>query len=299
MSKATQSITLNHTSDANFRVWGLQVRAALTAAGLTNTSDTGQANWTTIVRAAVDTDGGYEIWRMSDTHQATRPLFIKVRYGTSSVADRIRLRIDVGEGSDGVGNLTGAVKTNFSIFEMNNSTVGTVDLNVNYNATLGYLGIATSNLASASVAFTMLSMERLKDATGAATNRGFAVAWGDTFSSTLTSCGYSTFASAWSTEPGSGSLPAFWPTQAAGVASAGGTYIAGLTPNTGNGTHGVLERTLCMCVCGYGDFSLGEQFAITRWDGNSHTYLAVGSWGAAQSNSSSQGAYARHAMLWE
>lgn len=296
MTKVTAGLVPLQGSDAQFRAWGSAFSAGLLAAGLTQTSDTGQINFTTVVRAGTNTDAGYEIWRFNDAGQATRPVFFKFRYGTGPAADRPRLYVDIGEGSNGAGTLTGAIKTDVPIMVWGNTGSGTLDVSICYNTTQGYLGIALTNIVGAGgnlVAQTM-SLERLKDAAGAATTRGFAFVSGWPGNNIY----YSTFASAWTSE-GTNTIPAFWPVQAAGAASAGGTFLAGLTPLTGNGTHGPLERTLGFMVCGYGDFSSGEQFSTTRWDGNSHTYLATGTYGSANPTGNVPSQYARHAILWE
>lgn len=297
MSKVTTGLVPLHSSDAQFRTWGSAVNAGLTSAGLTNTSDTGQINWSTVVRAAGNTDAGYEIWRLNDSAQTTRPCFLKFRYGTGPATDRPRLYVDIGEGSNGSGSLTGAIKVDVPLMVYQNTGTGTLDLNINWDSTLGYLGMALTNLVGvgSNVFAQTISLERLKDATGAPTTRGFAFVSAHAGQTLL----YSTFASSWSTEPGAYNIPAFWPGQATGMASAGGTFIAGLTPNTGNGTHGPLEKTLGFCVCGYGDFASGEQFEITRWDGDVHNYLAVGTHGAANMTANYPGMYARHAILWD
>lgn len=296
MSAVSQGIVPLHGSDAQFQTWGAQVNAALTAAGLTNTSDTGQINWSTVVRATSNTDAGYEIWRLNDTLQASRPCFLKFRYGTTSSTDRPRLLVDIGEGSNGSGSLTGAIKTDVPLMQFTNSGSGTLDLNINWNEDLGYLGMAITNFVGigSNANPQTISLERLKDATGAPTDRGFAFVSSWAGSQLV----YSTFASAWTSET-TPSIPAMWPWLSAGASSAGGTYVAGLTPLTGNSTHGPLERTLGFCVCGYSDFVSGEQFDITRWDGNSHTYLAVGTYGGANQTANFPSAYARHAILWE
>lgn len=293
MTKVSAGLSLGQGSDAAFRVWGLQVNAALAAAGLTQTSDTGQINWATVTRASANTDAGYEIWRWNDTQHATRPIFLKMRYGSASVNDRPRMWIDIGEGSNGSGSLTGAIRTDFRIIDAQNSNVSTADLNICYNATIGYLGFALTNIVNAGPQPSMLSIDRLKDATGAATNRGAAVA----YSNQQGSCNYWTFASAWAAD-GTNHLPLFWPSQAAGAASAGGTFISGLTPLTGNGTHGVLEKTLGFCGVGWSDFSAGEQFDITRWDGNIHRYLCANTYGSSNPTSN-MNSHCRHAILWE
>lgn len=98
----------DHSTDATFRTWGSEFSAALLAVGLTKTSDTGQIDWGTVTRPTTNTDAGYEIWRFNDALQATQPIFMKISFGTHSTALKGRIRIVVGSGSDGAGNLTGA-----------------------------------------------------------------------------------------------------------------------------------------------------------------------------------------------
>jgi hypothetical protein len=70
--------------DATFRAWGSGIAAQIAAMGLVQTSDTGQINWVTVARPALNTIAGYEIWRFNDALQATKPVFIRIDYGTSS-----------------------------------------------------------------------------------------------------------------------------------------------------------------------------------------------------------------------
>jgi hypothetical protein len=97
-----------NSSDANFRAWGSYIAARLLAVGMVQTADTGQINWATVLApVAATTYQGYEIWRFNDSLQATRPVFIKIEYGSSSVTAHPQVRIQLGSGSNGTGTLTG------------------------------------------------------------------------------------------------------------------------------------------------------------------------------------------------
>jgi hypothetical protein len=111
MTTQTWSTVIDHSSDANFRIWGNELKTKLAAAGLVQTADTGQINWVTVTRPATNTDAGYEIWRMNDTQQATAPIFFKIFYGTANGAGTPRIRVQMGQGSNGSGTLTGIVTT--------------------------------------------------------------------------------------------------------------------------------------------------------------------------------------------
>ena len=102
----------NVTSDANFRAWGSYVSAQLAAMGLVQTADTGQINWATVTNpGAINTYSGYEIWRFADALQATAPVYIKIQYGEGAATDGPGMRFQFGSGSDGAGNLTGILSS--------------------------------------------------------------------------------------------------------------------------------------------------------------------------------------------
>jgi hypothetical protein len=101
---------MDGTTDALFRSRGLAINAALTAAGLVQTADTGQIDWATVTRpGAVNTQAGYEIWRFNDSLQGTAPIFLRIAYGTGNRAtdfNRLGLWVGVGAGTNGAGTLT-------------------------------------------------------------------------------------------------------------------------------------------------------------------------------------------------
>lgn len=107
MTTATWTSAINHDTDANFRIWGADIAAYLATVGLVQTSDTGQINWTTVTRPTTNTDAGYEIWYLNDSMHATQGLYLKLWYGTGTSTTRPRVRLQIGEGSDGSGTLTG------------------------------------------------------------------------------------------------------------------------------------------------------------------------------------------------
>lgn len=97
---------VNHTTDAGFRQWGLAFSNGLTAVGLVQTADTGQINWTTVARPAINVSAGYEIRRTADSS-----LFFKFEFGTGTTATFPQMWIQVGQGSNGAGTLTGQLST--------------------------------------------------------------------------------------------------------------------------------------------------------------------------------------------
>lgn len=116
MGSQTLSLNTGSGTTATFRAWGSAISAALTAVGLVQTADTGQINWTTIASPVGSaTSAGYEIWRFNDTLQATKPIFIKIEYGTGSTVSTPQMWVTVGTATDGAGTLSSAPGTGTSI----------------------------------------------------------------------------------------------------------------------------------------------------------------------------------------
>lgn len=173
---ATQIVSVLYqiTNDARFRAWGLGISNALAAVGLTKAADSGQIDWGTVLRPGVaSTVAGYEIWRFSDSLQATAPVFIKVEYGTGNHVGSTGYWITVGTGTDGAGTMLGPISTRINPKSTNVLTEGQTAFTYisganNRIGVFGQLGAASSQLTSG----TCWAVERTKDATGADTAEG-------------------------------------------------------------------------------------------------------------------------------
>jgi hypothetical protein len=101
-------------STALFQPFCTKIKAALDGAGLVQTSDTGQLNVATVTYPGTDNTytTGYLIYRFNDSLQGTDPVFLKIFLGRGSSSALVRMRVDIGQGSDGAGNLTGTVYSN-------------------------------------------------------------------------------------------------------------------------------------------------------------------------------------------
>lgn len=87
------------------------MQAALQGCGLVQTADTGQINIAALASGASGIKG-YEIYRFNDSAQGTDPIFIKVNYIQGGASGpRAQFSLQVGQGSDGAGTLTGTVLT--------------------------------------------------------------------------------------------------------------------------------------------------------------------------------------------
>lgn len=175
MTTQSWSTVISQATDAAFRVWGDELRTKLAATGLVRTADTGQIDWTTVTRAAINTDAGYEIWRFDDVQQATAPIFLRLGYGSGSVTSRPRLRLEVGTGTDGAGTITGTAKTANTITTSTGAPLSAVTAYQSYAATAeGFCGLihkagaigAVSALAGFAIARTC-GTTGVADATGA------------------------------------------------------------------------------------------------------------------------------------
>ena len=183
MPTVSWSTPIEHSSDATFRAWGLDLSTRFALAGLVQTTDTGQINWLTVTRPGAITFAGYEIWRFNDSLQGTSPVFIKIEYGTANNATVPALRITVSSGTNGAGTCTGLVTTALVAYA---ATTLIANANItNFNsflcATAGFAGLAFKIGAASLSSLTLIgfTVQRTVDNTGAPTATGVV----------LTSCG--------------------------------------------------------------------------------------------------------------
>lgn len=171
MTTHVYSSIFEHTSDATFRAWGSQLAAALSQVGLTQTSDTGQINWTTVTRASANNVAGYEIWRLSGS-----ALYFKIEYGTDTISTYPMLYVTVGTGSNGSGTITGQTNTRNKITQ--NAAI--VSYSVLYKTYLScsadhFALVFKDGAAAGGYLYGLVVVGRTVDNTGAATATGFGI----------------------------------------------------------------------------------------------------------------------------
>lgn len=275
-------------TDADFRNWIDGLRAQFTACGLVQTADTGQVNSATVTKpAAINTFQGYDIWRFADALQATKPVFIKIEYGSAGATDRPSLAFTVGTGTNGAGTLTGQVGTR-TVERPNTSKAAGGTLNSYCSGSTSRLSLVT-NLDSANSSFFMAALiERPRNSAGV--EQGDCVA--TLFSSTGVGAAYQAI-------PFAGSVPgqvAYAPCAppAAGAVSAVGADVA-LGPS--------------MIFCGkvlFGSFlsylhaDIGELASFNANHlGGAHVFMPMGDgYGSSYSNYA-QASNHSLAILWE
>lgn len=286
MATDTRSISTSIPDDATFRATGTAIAAALVACGMVKTADTGQIDLTTVAKpAGAGVAAGYEIYRFSDSLQATKPIFFKIEYGTANVATTFGLWLTVGTGTNGAGTITGQASTRRQMYGTTALTGGTLYTSGD-GSRIAFLGPV--NTASPSVNNTIWwAIDRTRDASGAATGDGYS--W---FS------GWSSGTYQWACVPmigavtgASNSAPGLDP--AAGGVSNLGADVALVIPTT------FLGKAFYSLTHLYGrgaDLGSGSFSATVL--GASHTFLATGT---ATTNAGISGVVAAVgvAMIWE
>ncbi len=169
MATATWSQTIEHTSDATFRVWGKKISDELQLmSGLTKTGDTGQINWTTVTRPGTSTDAGYEVYYLNDSLHGTAPIYFRIAYGTGTNTAGPRVRITVGTGSDGAGAITGTALSSVTTTSSVTAPSSTVIARTSYlcvaEGFIGLVGWATG--AAADIAICGFMIARTCDTNG-------------------------------------------------------------------------------------------------------------------------------------
>lgn len=175
MATSNPTITFDQTSDATFRAWGSAISTALQAVGLVLTTDTGQINWTTATKAAVSaTSVGYEIYRLNDGLQATKPVFMKIEYGSgNSGTSQIGIWITFSTSTNGAGTLNGVL---LGARKYHYGPGSTTPQSCNFASDGSYLVMMLTPVGwtnTAGTFFTFLAFDRTRDAANAITSDGF------------------------------------------------------------------------------------------------------------------------------
>lgn len=184
MATATGSISTVSLTNNGFIIGAKPIsdmlNALATAGVLTKTSDTGQVNWASGPTASGLNQSYYEIFKLNDTRVTSAPLFMKFGYASPGTTTNMAviLTVQLGTGSDGVGNLTSASAV--ATYKGMNVTTTVADATartVYASAGEGYLNIyGGCQTGAASPSFLFLNIERLRNfSTGALTGNGVSV----------------------------------------------------------------------------------------------------------------------------
>jgi hypothetical protein len=123
-TKTDNTIIAANDTDAHFRAWAQFIHDVFNLTSCwVNTTDSGQINLTTVTKpAGASTSQGYEIWKMNDTLQSTKPVFLKIEYGSGAAANTPGIWMTIGTGSDGSGSITGTLFARTQIAAASNNT---------------------------------------------------------------------------------------------------------------------------------------------------------------------------------
>ena len=186
MTTSTTVSVIDQSSDAGFQNWITEFIGMLTAAGLVQTSDTGQINPATVTRPAVNAFAGYAIFRMNDTQQSAAPIFFKFQFGCGSAITTPNITVAIGTATNGAGTLSGGDSaTSFALASLpplNTTTTRTsyacgvdgcfwISWKINGSGTSGPLPMA------------LFFLSRYTDSTGAPTSAGYSVIYSNGTSS--------------------------------------------------------------------------------------------------------------------
>lgn len=245
----------------------------VTNGGWVQTADTGQVTISGMTTpGATNTKNGYIVVRTNDSLHSTRPIFIRIDFGSGSAANNPGMWFTIGTGSDGAGTITGKRFDGGAIAAPQMTATASASVSNNYGAgadgawfTLG-MGIIGGGAGTAALA---MSFERAKDASGAEDGDGMIWVYGAT-SATINRVQY-----------------LFWaavtqPTQETGVP----TLVSGLNPTSFGGDIGVglvfamtgyaRPAGLGMTIWKTADLAI-EGSAVVSIYGSNHTYKQQGS----------------------
>lgn len=104
MATSQQFLVADNSTLANFKSWASAISAFFTTAGWTQSTDTGQVNWSTIATVPGSNAFVYEVWQPGD---GLTTFYLKVEYGNFGNANSPSLRLSIGTSTNGAGTLTG------------------------------------------------------------------------------------------------------------------------------------------------------------------------------------------------
>jgi hypothetical protein len=119
---------------------------------------------------------------MADTAQSTSPLYVKIQYGATSTANCFGIRLQIGTGHDGAGNLTNIMHDSGVAFF--GQTVTNANAMTHYasgDSGRIWIHLAASGTSWAQTNTLGISIERRRNSSGVAQTTGFlSLRWGAT-----------------------------------------------------------------------------------------------------------------------
>jgi hypothetical protein len=194
----SSSLAPSNSTDALFREWVSFIIDGLVAGGWVQTADTGQINVTTVTRPlAASTMQGYAVFRMDDDLQSTKPVFMRLDFGSGTGgANNPGMAVEIGTGSSGIGVITGSLQSltmgAATAPRASSSSASSTGSTCHISATPGHAVIAMFVNANSALGFTY-GIEREQDGAGDVANTGLYTLWSGGGGATLSMCEYLPF----------------------------------------------------------------------------------------------------------
>jgi hypothetical protein len=165
MATSFQLLTSDMSTVANFKSWGQAISVAMgTTFGWSQSSDTGQVNWSTISSVPTGNNYVYEMWQPND---GGTNFLLKIEYGAYGNNGFANVRVSLGTTTNGAGVFTGNYIGTFQSSITNNGYPSSLPLPCRFSGAPGRFAIImwdTSNLGF------LLAVERSIDSSGNYTN---------------------------------------------------------------------------------------------------------------------------------
>jgi hypothetical protein len=292
----SNSYAANSGDNTIWRAQGTAISNAFSNSGWTRVADSGIVDWTTVVANGTANNNqvnAWEIFRMTDPLQNTVPVFVKLSYYTFYTTNSPGIVLSLGGGTDGAGNLTGAVSNGIWLRMSTGAAANTWLHAYRGDSSSITMALSANNQHSGYPIF--LNIERVKDANGNDTANGVIVQFAGIIYSGV-GPGYYQFY--WN--PFHGNAP---------VESDIGAFIQNTQYwGSGNTIHlypihpnrGIFINPFLNSIYAYtGHVAVNSPFPVTYY-GGSHTYVALPTMTGGWTNRSSQSTSSFHlCMRWE
>ena len=275
------STVVDQSTDAAFRAWGAEFSAKMLATGtLTQTADTGQINWVTVTRAAINTNAGFQIWYLNDSLHGTAPVYFRIDFGSAGATTAPRIMVTVGTGTNGSGTLTGTALTISRAVTAGSNPTSTVTAYASYMCAVeGFFGFAwkcgPAGNTNASRAFFVF--QRSVDTAGAFSAQGGWALWGIGSSWVQQNLRFASTAAAYTVTTNNAQFPCVIP-GAVTSSTVGSNFQAYIH-------WGAFPDVLPMvgtCTALQTEVAFNSTFSVAMVAGVSHTYIQLGSVNSAE-----------------
>lgn len=163
-----QFLVQDSSTLANFKAWAQPISAFFATASWTQSTDTGQVNWSTI--ASVPGSGAYvyEIWQPND---GLTTFYVKIEYGNVSGTNCPGLKLSIGTTTNGAGTLTGFILGPQQVCATSYTPPSTVTtFECNFSGAAGRIGVMMWRNSSTANSQQFFAIERSVNSSGAYTS---------------------------------------------------------------------------------------------------------------------------------